>query len=154
MRRGMVRLGNTDLRIGPRTSFAGHLESSHTCDVGLQSYNLQIEHQFDVILPGRRYAGGTVEIRQHGLTSLLFRLLNTPLDFADGIDVLSDLRAVPRTQFPLKARHVFGDPIEDATVLSQLALAVLCRSSVTKEAFENHARICFGRKRVRGRRPG
>src|SRR5439155_921307 len=114
---------------------------------------LPIEHQFDVIFPGRWYARGAVEIRQHGLTSLLFRFLNTPLDFADGIDIFSDLRAVPRTQFPLKARHVFGDPVENATVLSQLALAVLCRSSVTKEAFENHPRICFGRKRVRGRRP-
>ena len=37
MRCGMVRLGNTDLRIGPRTGFAGHLESSDACDVGLKS---------------------------------------------------------------------------------------------------------------------
>ena len=58
VRKGMMRIGHADFRIGSVAGFARELKSNHAGDVALQSQNLQIEHQAGVVCIGGGHSDG------------------------------------------------------------------------------------------------
>src|SRR5437660_1709539 len=49
MRKRMMRIGHTDLRISAIAGFTRELEGDDACDIALESQDLQIEHQSNVV---------------------------------------------------------------------------------------------------------
>src|SRR5262245_58382582 len=84
------------------------------------------------------------------LTDLFLRLLDLALDFANRIEILTDLCSVARTKLSLKPRHIFHDPIQKAATLPQNCAAIFRTAPITEQAFEDHTRISLGGKRRGG----
>src|SRR5262245_41716151 len=87
--------GQANLRIKPRTSVNAHLERRDACDVGHECYDLQVEHQLDVLLKRVRYAEGRIRQCARPATGIVvLDLLNMSLDLSNRIEIIVDPAAV------------------------------------------------------------
>src|SRR5258705_12463265 len=114
-----MRLGYTDLGVGALARFASKLERDDSGYVSLQRQYLQVEHQLGVIAVGNWNAYRPVQIRQVGFGGVTFCLLNAPLNFANGVQIVADDDTVACAEFALQARHIFVHPIEQTGPAAQ-----------------------------------
>src|SRR4051812_30757956 len=114
MRERMVRIRDTDLRIGPVARFTGELERDYTRDVSLKCEDLEIEHQLRVIRVGRWHACRAIEIGEDVLLGRRLRFLDAAFHLANGVQVLADASAILRTEVLLEAHDVVANPVEQA----------------------------------------
>ena len=98
MRERVVRIGNADLRVSAIARFARELERDDARDIALQRQHLQIEHQPRVIGVSGRHAHRSIQIRQRIVRRVGLGLLNAAFDFADGLEVVADPRAIAGTE--------------------------------------------------------
>src|SRR5687767_12940237 len=103
---------------------------------------------------GGRHADGPVEVRQLRVSSFGFGFLDAALDFANGIEVVADLRAVRCAELVLQAGDVGTNPIEQARALLELRTAVGSAAAVAEEPLEGNTRMRFGGQRRCRRGPG
>ena len=89
----MVRLGDTDVRIGPLTELAAEHEREDAGEVGLIGDEQQVEQELHMFFEGLRHTDGSVwHVRDR--CCLPFRPLDTSFDLADVIEVLVEPRPI------------------------------------------------------------
>ena len=110
MRQRMMRIGHADFGIGAVAGFARELERDDARDVALQRQHLQIEHQPGVVGVGGRHAHRPIQIRQRIVRRVGFGLLNAAFDFADGVEILADPRAIAGPELAVEPGDVFVEP--------------------------------------------
>ena len=153
MRRRVMRLGDADLRIGPRAHLARELERDDARDVGLQREHLQVEHQLRVLFPirpARRPAASARPAAHRRPAARPSECAARPRAACRDTRRRACGRDGPRRR--PQPRHVLGHPVENAAVLAQLGLAIGGRAAVAEQPLEHHARVRFGRQRGRLRR--
>ena len=114
VRHRVVRLGQTDLGIRAIDVFPRHHQRADASDVGLERQHLQVEHQLDVLLERWRHADRL--LRHRKIAVVRFGLRNALLDVANGVEILSQLRAIARAEPRAELRNLAVEPIEDAAV--------------------------------------
>ena len=113
---GMPRLRDADLRIGAGVLLLSHHERDHPCQVGLESQELQVEHQLQVVLELVRDALGLLHERQFHV-ELRLRNLDAPFDVPNGLRVLVDFELVLGPDIPLEVAQLLRDRVQDALLL-------------------------------------
>ena len=98
MRQRVMRIGHADLGVGAVAGLARELERDDARDVALQRQHLQVEHQPRVVGVRGRHADRPVEIGQRIVRRRRLGLLDAPLDFADGLEILVDPGAIGRAE--------------------------------------------------------
>jgi hypothetical protein len=108
-----MRLGNADLAIGALAAFPAIHHGDHACEVALQSQNLQVEHDFQIILEKNRNAGGLLD--HAGVFDVRFLSAgHLFFDFADGVEVLIDLPPAGVAYLAMDALCVLANQVQDA----------------------------------------
>ena len=155
MRQRMVRLEHAELGIRPAGQLAAEHEGDDARQVGLMRQQLQVEQQARVLLERRRDACRPRHQRQLPRV-LRLGVLDASFGVADGVEILPDLDAVARSDFPFEAAGGLEHRIEDALFPppeSGPGLRVR-RPAVAEQPLEHPARVVLHGQRLRGRAPG
>src|SRR5262249_1083843 len=106
------------------------------------------------LVVGRRYSGWMIDVRQL-LVTLLFRVLNSPLDVSDCFEIFDEFDAVALPQRALEVGGFFGDRIENASVLPNPdeARFGIRAAAIAKQPLEHCARVVLRRQRGVGAAP-
>src|ERR1019366_7852830 len=103
-------------RVGSPAGIARVHHGRNARNLGAPREHQQIPHELDVILERLGNSHRSFRNIQLG-RGLLRRLLNTPLDFTDVIQILTQASAVARIELALQPRYLIGYRIENAAVL-------------------------------------
>ena len=143
----MVRVGHADLRICHTALLMPEHERDHAGHIALISQNHQVEHQLEVVFPTRGNSRGTLHFRQFAI--LLFRDLDAPLDPADRVEILGQLRAIGGRQSAAEARRFRIDRIEQALLLTRPRRAFfgVRAARIREQPLEHEPRIVLRRQR-------
>ena len=79
--------------------------------------------------------------------------LDALLDFANGREILVQLRAIARTERPLETSRFLRDGIENRARLARLREALRRAAAIAEQPLEDDARMRLHRERRRGRLP-
>src|SRR3954468_20865654 len=120
----MMRVRHSGFGISAVARLASKLERNDARDVALEREHLQIEHKSRMIDVSSRRAHGPVQVRQRIVRDAGLRLLNSPLDFANAIEIVADLLTIGRAKLPIQARDVVLDEVEETGAFSQCRLAL------------------------------
>ena len=145
-----ARVGHADFRIGSVAGFASELERNDARDIALQRQHLQVEHQSRVVGISRRHTDGPIQIRQRIVLRVGFGFLNAAFDFADGFKILTDARAVGRSEVAFEAREILVKPVEQAGLFPQRSTPFSAAPTFTEETLEDDSGMCLRRQRRGG----
>ena len=91
--------------------------------------------------------------RQHAAAVVRLRLLDTPLDLADVVEILIEPRAIARPETRSQPRRLLRDEIEDAAIALPSRGALRRAAGLAEQPLEHRARIDLHRQRRRRRAP-
>src|SRR5215471_15377917 len=119
MRQRMMRFRNADLRIRSPVLLAPIHKGGNARQIGLEREQLEVIQKPDVPLETIRNAYGTLDTRhvRGVLRTLLFSLLDTPLDIAKRFDIVAHFPVVACAEALLQRLYAIRDRIQDAPVL-------------------------------------
>ena len=154
MGQGMVAVGNTDLAVTARRSFAADQQCRNARQVSLERNDQHVGHQPEVIVELRWDAERLLHsgVDHH---SFLLGTLHHLFYFADRRQVFVELAAIDRAEIRFQAVRIVGHQIENASPHGE-TLGV-CRGRLhdicSEEALEQRSRIGDRRQRLRFRSP-
>src|SRR5689334_16401679 len=94
---------------------------------------------------GGRHTDGSIQIRQPGIRSRSFRLLDPPFHLADRVEILRNAIAIRWTDILLQPCDVRPYPIEQTGIAVQLCPALCGTAAVAEQPLESNARMRLGR---------
>jgi hypothetical protein len=144
MRDRMMRVGHAYLRVRHAAELAAQHEGHDAREIGLIGEHLEIAHQLDVIVVGRRNAGRMID---HGerRAVLLLGPLDAAFDVANRVEILDQLRAIALTERALQMPDLLAHGIEHAAILTKPREARfrIGAAAVAEEAARTPCADCF-----------
>src|SRR5438552_14213278 len=149
----MMRVRDADLGIRTIGLLARELECDDARDIRLKRQNLQVEHELRVVGERRGDAYRPLEVGYLVVRYALLGALDFPFDLTNAVEILIQARSIGSTHALLEPREVTCERIQQAGSIAQPGEAFGRTAAIAEQPLENDARMRFGRKRGRRRRP-
>lgn len=143
MRDEVVLARDADHRIGAAAQLARHDQAEDARQIGAERHDLEIEHQLGVLFKAVGDTDGAIG-QLEILRGLRFRVLNTLLDVAHGVEILAKLGPVAVAEAARQAAGFFHDRIEDAAFFFGACEPLGAGAAVAEQALEDYAGLILG----------
>src|SRR5688572_2498930 len=140
VRHRVMPLREPDLGIRAEVELAAEHERDDAREVRLKREPLELVHELHMLAESLRNARRALERGQARVVAEPLDRLNSPLDFADRLEILVDLDAIGRAEIARQAAEVGADEIENAAILARLRRALRVRAAIAEQPLEHDAR--------------